>query len=46
MIWHDRHDLFGPFPHGQWLASHVPGATVLLLDDHGHRSMWTSQVPA
>jgi hypothetical protein len=44
--WAPRHDVFSPFPHGPWLASHVPGAHAPLLDDDGHLSMWTTQVPA
>jgi pimeloyl-ACP methyl ester carboxylesterase len=39
MIWQGSADLMVPFGHGQWLASHVPGASVHLEDGEGHLSI-------
>lgn len=38
-IWQGALDLMIPFGHGEWLASHVPGATAHLLHDEGHLSI-------
>ena len=38
-IWQGAHDRMVPFSHGEWLASHVPGARVHLYDDEGHISL-------
>jgi len=38
-IWQGSVDLMVPFAHGQWLASHVPGAIVHLEDGEGHLSI-------
>jgi pimeloyl-ACP methyl ester carboxylesterase len=39
MIWHGSHDLMVPFAHGQWLASHLPQASVHLEQGEGHLSI-------
>jgi pimeloyl-ACP methyl ester carboxylesterase len=39
MIWQGSADLMVPFGHGQWLASHVPGASAHLEDGEGHLSI-------
>ncbi|HVY95789.1 MAG TPA: alpha/beta hydrolase [Solirubrobacterales bacterium] len=39
-IWHGGEDLFIPFSHGRWLASHIPRARPHLLPEEGHLSLW------
>lgn len=38
-IWHGSVDAMVPLGHGRWLADHVPGARVHLLDGEGHVSL-------
>lgn len=38
-IWQGSDDLMVPFAHGQWLAAHVPGASVHLEEGEGHLSI-------
>jgi pimeloyl-ACP methyl ester carboxylesterase len=39
MIWQGSDDLMVPFSHGQWLASHLPAASVHLQQGEGHLSI-------
>jgi pimeloyl-ACP methyl ester carboxylesterase len=42
MIWHGSADLKVPFSEGQWLASHVPGASAHIEQGEGHVSIGLS----
>jgi pimeloyl-ACP methyl ester carboxylesterase len=39
LIWQGSEDLMTPFAHGQWLASHIPGATAHVEAGEGHLSI-------
>jgi pimeloyl-ACP methyl ester carboxylesterase len=39
IIWQGSADLMVPFAHGQWLAAHLPGASVHLEEGEGHVSI-------
>lgn len=45
-IWQGSEDLMVPFAHGRWLASHVPRASVHLVEGEGHLSMLLTSIGA
>jgi pimeloyl-ACP methyl ester carboxylesterase len=48
LVVHGSEDMAVPFSHGQWLASHIPGAEAWLIDgeDHGLRERHVGDVHA
>jgi pimeloyl-ACP methyl ester carboxylesterase len=38
-IFHGADDVFVPSGHGEWLAAHIPGAELTVLDGEGHVSV-------
>jgi pimeloyl-ACP methyl ester carboxylesterase len=45
-VWQGAHDRMVPFPHGKWLAAHIPTACVHLYPEHGHLSLAVDSFPA
>ncbi|HLX33543.1 MAG TPA: alpha/beta hydrolase [Gaiellaceae bacterium] len=40
LLVHGVQDVFVPVEHARWLAAHIPGVDVRLLDDEGHLSLY------
>jgi pimeloyl-ACP methyl ester carboxylesterase len=45
LLLHGRHDMFVPFGHGEWLATHIPAVEARLTDDDGHLTLFQHRVP-
>jgi pimeloyl-ACP methyl ester carboxylesterase len=45
-VWQGGEDLMVPFAHGEWLATHIAGASVHLFAEHGHLSLTVAHIPA
>jgi pimeloyl-ACP methyl ester carboxylesterase len=45
-IWHGGQDRMVPFPHGEWLAGHIPNATAHFARDEGHVSLVVGSLDA
>ena len=43
-VWQGAEDRMVPFAHGQWLAAHIPDASVNLHPNEGHISLWTQHL--
>jgi pimeloyl-ACP methyl ester carboxylesterase len=46
LVWQGRHDQFVPPSHGEWLATHIPGAEARLTADDGHLTLMSDRIPA
>ena len=44
-IWHGDQDRIVPPAHARWLAAHIPGADLHLLEDEGHISLVATTLP-
>ena len=45
-VWQGSEDRMVPYPHGTWLAGHIPGARAHLLTGEGHLSLAVRQFGA
>lgn len=44
-VWQGKQDRMVPFPHGEWLAAHIPTAEARLFPELGHLSLEVESFP-
>lgn len=44
-VWQGKQDRMVPYPHGEWLAAHIPGAQLRLEPELGHLSLEVEAFP-
>jgi len=45
LVWQGDDDFMVPKAHGEWLAKHIPTATLNFVPGHGHISLGTAYIP-
>jgi pimeloyl-ACP methyl ester carboxylesterase len=44
-VWQGKQDRMVPYPHGEWLAAHIPGSRLQLKPELGHLSLEVEAFP-
>ena len=44
-VWQGKQDRMVPYPHGEWLAAHIPGSQLRLVPELGHLSLEVDAFP-